>query len=93
MQIDSLIDPGYKEDLIPVTPINAKVDYAGLMNNLPAAVYTCDLDGHLTYFNQAAVQLWGRIPEIGKDLWCGSWRIYYLDGSPMSLDACPMAMA
>ena len=30
---------------------------------------------------------------IGKDLWCGSWRIYRNDGSPLALDSCPMAIA
>ena len=33
----------------------------------------------------------GREPVLGKDLWCGSWKIYHLDGTPMSLDDCPMA--
>jgi PAS domain S-box-containing protein len=92
MHDDPAISFPYK-DLSQSSPVNEKIDYAQLINNLPAAVYTCDINGYLTYYNQAAVQLWGRIPEIGKDVWCGSWRIYYLDGSPMSLDTCPMAMA
>lgn len=33
-------------------------------------------------------------PEIGKDLWCGSWKIYEPDGiTPLPLDSCPMAIA
>lgn len=62
-----------------------------LFDNLPIAVYTCDMQGYITSFNQAAVQLWGRTPEIGKDLWCGSWKIFRLNGEPLSLDGCPMA--
>lgn len=62
-----------------------------IFNNLPVAVYTCDISGHITSYNKAAEILWGRKPEIGKDLWCGSWKIYHPDGSPMSLDTCPMA--
>jgi PAS domain S-box-containing protein len=58
----------------------------------PIAMYTCDKDGYLTFFNDAAVELWGRTPEIGKDLWCGSWKIYSTDGKPMPLDQCPMAL-
>ena len=62
-----------------------------LFNTLPIAVYICDRDGYITSYNQVAVKLWGREPEIGKDLWCGSWKIFHPDGSPMNLDTCPMA--
>ena len=62
-----------------------------LFDNLPIAVYTCDKDGYITSFNQAAAILWGRAPETGKDLWCGSWKIFNVDGRPLNLDSCPMA--
>jgi len=64
-----------------------------IFNNLPVAVYTCDSLGYITAYNEAAEKLWGRQPEIGKDLWCGSWKIFYTDGRPMELEACPMARA
>jgi PAS domain S-box-containing protein len=65
-----------------------------LIQTLAAAIYTCDADGYITFYNKAAVELWGREPEIGKDLWCGSWKIFDPeDGSPMSLSDCPMARA
>src|SRR5690606_27997243 len=63
-----------------------------LLSSLPAAIYTTDTEGYITSFNKAAVNLWGREPEKGKDLWCGSWKIYRMDGSPLPLDACPMAV-
>lgn len=56
--------------------------YRHLVHALPAAVYTCDAQGRITLYNEAAVALWGRVPEVGKDLWCGSWRIYAPDGTP-----------
>ncbi|MCR8557871.1 PAS domain S-box protein [Mucilaginibacter sp. BJC16-A38] len=62
-----------------------------LFDNLPIAIYSCDKEGFITSFNQAAVNLWGRTPEIGKDLWCGSWKIFQLNGEPLNLDSCPMA--
>jgi len=62
-----------------------------LVDNLPVAIYTCDKYGYVTAYNKASVALWGRKPEIGKDLWCGSWKIYHTDGNPMDLDTCPMA--
>ncbi|HEY0794091.1 MAG TPA: GAF domain-containing protein [Chthoniobacterales bacterium] len=64
-----------------------------LVNALPAAVYACDTQGCITFYNQAAEALWGRKPECGKDLWCGSWKVYNPDGSPLPLDQCPMAVA
>lgn len=64
-----------------------------LLQALPAAVYTCDANGYIQLYNKAAVELWGREPIPGEDLWCGSWKIYKSDGSPLPLDECPMAIA
>lgn len=62
-----------------------------LVQNVAAAIYTCDIEGYISFYNKAAVELWGRAPELGKDLWCGSWKIFWPDGSPMPFDECPMA--
>lgn len=68
--------------------------YKELMQLLPAAIYTCDSEGRVQLFNQAAVDLWGRAPEAGKDMWCGSWKIFSpINGAPVPLDTCPMAVA
>ena len=64
-----------------------------VLEALPAAVYTIDAEGRITYFNQAAADLWGCRPELGKSEWCGSWRLYWPDGRPMRHDECPMAVA
>ncbi|HEV8510554.1 MAG TPA: PAS domain S-box protein [Gemmatimonadales bacterium] len=64
-----------------------------MLDAVPAAVYTTDADGRLTYFNRAAVEFSGRVPEIGTDQWCVSWKLYYPDGTPMRHDECPMAVA
>ena len=58
-----------------------------------AAIYTTDAEGWLTYYNEAAAELWGYRPELGKTRWCGSWRIYRPDGTLLPLDQCPMAVA
>ena len=52
-----------------------------------------DADGRITFFNEAAAALWGHRPEIGKSLWCGSWRLYWPDGRPMERREFPMAVA
>lgn len=64
-----------------------------LLDSLPAAVYTTDAVGRVTYYNQAAVDLAGRTPALGRDEWCVTWRIYWPDGRPMRPDECPMAVA
>jgi PAS domain S-box-containing protein len=63
------------------------------LNALPAAIYMTDTDGRITYFNEAAATLWGCRPKLNSDLWCGSWRLLWPDGTPMPHDACPMAIA
>src|SRR5579872_3368116 len=63
-----------------------------ILGYLPAAIYTTDQAGHITYFNEAAVALWGRRPQLGEE-WCGSWKIYEPDGTPLAHDRCPMAIA
>src|SRR5581483_6503312 len=71
----------------------AQQDQPAGYNDIPIAIYSCDKFGYVTSFNSAAVKLWGRTPEAGKDLWCGSWKIYHPDGAPLPLDTCPMAIA
>jgi PAS domain S-box-containing protein len=64
-----------------------------VLEALPAAVYTTDADGYLTYFNEAAAELWGYRPEIGKQRWCGTFKIALFDGTVVPHDQCPMAVA
>src|SRR5687767_12960818 len=61
------------------------------LDALGVAVYTANADGRITYFNEAAAEFWGRRPELGEE-WCGSRRLYWTDGRPMSHDECPMAI-
>jgi PAS domain S-box-containing protein len=64
-----------------------------MMNSLPAAVYTTDIEGRITHFNRACVELSGRTPVLGSDHWCVSWKLYRPDGTSLSHDECPMAIA
>jgi PAS domain S-box-containing protein len=66
--------------------------YRELVADLGVAIYTTDAEGHITLFNEAAADLWGRRPRLGQDRWCGSWRLYYPDGSRMPHEACPLAV-
>jgi PAS domain S-box-containing protein len=69
------------------------IPYQQLIQTLPGAIYTCDANGYILTYNQAAVALWGREPATGKDAWCGSWKTYKADGTSLSPDQCPMAIA
>ena len=64
-----------------------------VLNALPAAVYLTDSAGRITFYNEAAATLWGCRPTVGSAEWCGSWRLYWPDGTPLPHDQCPMAMA
>ena len=63
-----------------------------LLEALPAAVYTTDAKGRITFFNKACVEMAGRTPQIGEE-WCVTWRLYTADGVPLPHDQCPMALA
>jgi two-component system, chemotaxis family, sensor kinase Cph1 len=64
-----------------------------IVEKLPVAVYATDAQGQLTYFNAAAVKLSGRVPELGTDKWCVTWKMFLPDGTPLPHDQCPMAVA
>ncbi len=64
-----------------------------LLDALPAAVYTTDAAGRITYYNESAVELWGHRPTLGSSEWCGSWKLLWPDGTPLQHDECPMAIA
>jgi PAS domain S-box-containing protein len=64
-----------------------------LLVAIPAAIYMTDAQGKITYFNQAAEEMAGRTPVIGRDDWCLSWKLYHPDGRPLPHDQCPMAIA
>jgi PAS domain S-box-containing protein len=60
-----------------------------LLGALPAAIYTTDKAGHITYCNHAAIELWGTRPELGKDKWSNLWRLHYPDGASVPLGDRP----
>jgi PAS domain S-box-containing protein len=73
-------------------PQSAEMPYRAFLDAVAVAIYTTDADGRITFFNEAAVDLWGRRPELGEE-WCGSLKLFHLDGKPMRHDECPMAIA
>jgi PAS domain S-box-containing protein len=64
-----------------------------ILEALPEAIYTTDANGRITFYNKAAAEMWGVSPEIGTSEFCGSWKLYWPDGTPLPHAECPMAMA
>lgn len=62
---------------------------------LPFAAYTCNAEGLITYCNPRAVRLWGRTPKLNDsaDRYCGSFKLFAPDGSPVAHAQCGMAQA
>jgi len=67
--------------------------FRDMIDAVPAAVYTTDAEGCLTHVNPAAVTFSGRTPELGKDRWCVSWKLFRADGSPLPHEESPLAIA
>jgi len=70
-----------------------EVNYRDILEDLPAAIYTTDAEGRITYYNKACIALSGRTPVLGDDLWCVTWRLHTADGTALPHAECPMAIA
>lgn len=64
-----------------------------LINHIPVAIYTCNLQANITSYNNAAVSLLGITPQVGKALWCEPLKIFTPYGEPISFEASPMGIA
>ncbi|QOG04715.1 PAS domain-containing sensor histidine kinase [Flavobacterium sp. MDT1-60] len=67
--------------------------YKDLIHKLPVATYSCDIEGRIVLYNKAAVALWGKEPELGKDVWYESWDVTNNKNSHSTLNLCSMATA
>jgi signal transduction histidine kinase len=63
-----------------------------LVSVMPAAVYACDKDGIITYYNRQAVDIWGRTPDVHDPPWesLDSRRIYRSDGTLLRPEELPL---
>lgn len=73
----------------------SQLEFYRLLDKLPAGAYVCDAGGLITYYNRHAVGVWGRAPELNNpvDRFCGSFRLYKPDGTPLRHDQCWMALS
>jgi len=63
------------------------------LNALPAPIYVTDAEGVIRYFNAACIDFAGRVPVVGQDRWCVTWKLYTELGDFLPHDQCPMAEA
>lgn len=70
-------------------------DFHRVLDAVPAGAYVCDRDGLITYFNRRAVEIWGREPLLrdARDRYCGSFRLFARDGTPLPHERSWMARA
>lgn len=73
--------------------LTSDADWRQVLDDLPVPVYVTDAEGAVTYWNQACVHFAGRQPQLGRDRWCVTWRIYTTTGDFLPHDRCPMAQA
>jgi PAS domain S-box-containing protein len=76
-----------------LSALSSASDWRAVLDELPAPIYTTDAEGAVTYWNRACIKLAGRVPQLGRDRWCVTWRIYTTDGDSMPHEECPMAEA
>lgn len=62
------------------------------LDELRSPIYVTDASGVVIYFNPACIDFTGRRPEVGKDRWCVTWRLYTNAGEFLPHDECPMAV-
>jgi PAS domain S-box-containing protein len=98
--VAAFAQPATTDNVVALDPVRSHATlrererrFRTLLDALPAAVYTTDAAGRITYFNEAATTMWGHRPQLGTSEWCGSWKLYWPDGTPLAHDECPMAIA
>jgi len=67
--------------------------YRHVMESVAVAVYTCDAQGRITFYNAAAAELWGREPILGEERWGGALRRFTPAGQALPTDDRPMVLA
>lgn len=70
-----------------------EIGYRDILEDLPAAIYTTDTDGRITYFNRACIALCGHAPVLGVDQWCVCWKLLSPEGRPLAPEEWPVAAA
>jgi PAS domain S-box-containing protein len=75
-------------DALSTTP-----DWRAVLDELSVPIYVADMEGAVTFWNRACIGFAGRVPQLGRDRWCVTWKIFTTSGERLPHDQCPMAQA
>ncbi|MGE5443418.1 MAG: PAS domain-containing protein, partial [Ignavibacteriales bacterium] len=80
---EQTLEKGISHERQAKSALRGELHFRRLLEKLPVGAYTCNPEGLITYFNQHAVQLWGRAPKLNDpvDRFCGSFKLFSTDGS------------
>ena len=68
--------------------------YRQLVGLMPSAIYACDAEGRITFYNRRAVELWGREPNPDdSERFCACHKVFLMDGKYVPPHETPMAIA
>lgn len=70
---------------------NATAYFHGAIAALPVAIYACDINGNINFYNNALASLFGRSPIIGTDKWTSAYEMFDADGRRLEPDTSPLA--
>jgi PAS domain-containing protein len=60
------------------------------IDEIPVGIYVMETDGTVVKCNKAAIQAWGRTPELGtSEKYCGAYRLRYPSGDVMPHEHAP----
>ena len=76
-----------------INALSTDSEWRSVLDALPVPIYTTDPQGSVTYWNRACVDFAGREPQLGRDRWCVSWKIFTTTGDKLPHHDCPMAQA
>jgi PAS domain S-box-containing protein len=73
----------------------SEAKYRQLVDLMPAAVYACDCEGTIWYYNEQAAALWGCRPEIGRPAteYCGCTQAMAARGRRVPPEELPLTVA
>lgn len=88
-----MLVPNNPEDYLDqaLTALSSGSECRLILDELPVPIYTADIEGAVTYWNRACVDLAGREPKLGRDRWCVTWQLYTTAGDRLPHEDCPMA--
>jgi PAS domain S-box-containing protein len=80
--------PGTSESLV-----TGYLSDSHILDAMPTAISVYDMNGVIKRYNEQAVQLWGRRPQLGdaNERFSGGYKLYQLDGASLPPDQDPIA--